>query len=244
MNLWQSLLAGCAMGFLSAGHCLGMCGPIAFFIGAGGTSARGFSRIAPFLWLGAGKALTYGWIGLLFGFAGHMLTKWGRWMGFAMSLPLVSGIGLILIGLWIAGLFPKAHLRLTFLESRVAAYMNSFKKPQSPAVLLCGGILWGFLPCPMVLVPALGSAVSGGVSGLEGAIKGFVMMAGFGAGTVPALAVSGLGGGELLAKMKRRMSPGWVGLCLAAGGVLLIVFSFTMQGAHAKGCCALAMPVS
>lgn len=240
MNVAQSAAAGFALGLLSAGHCLGMCGPVAFFVGSGQNAAsRGrLARLAPYFWLCAGKALTYAWIGLLFGYAGHLLTRWSQWMGLSRLLPLVSGGSMVLAGLWIAGLLPKPAFRAGVLEQKVSEYLRSFKRRQTPPVLFAAGMVWGFLPCPMVLVPALASAVQGGVSGAQGALHGFFMMAGFGAGTFPALAAAGLGG-DWTARLRGRLSPLWAGLCLAGFGAALIGFYWTSHANPHSTCCPL-----
>lgn len=230
------MAAGGVLGLLSSAHCLGMCGPIALFAGAraGGADARG--RAPALVWMCAGKALTYGCIGLLFGWAGHLLTSWGAWMGVAHALPVAGGSILILAGLFVAGVFPRLEIRLRGLESRLGEALGSLGgRPGAPA-FLAAGMLWGLLPCPMVLVPALASAVSGGAGGVEGAARGFFMMTGFGLGTTPALLVPGLAGERLLGKVRPFGHPAWMGAILIALGAGLVIWGPRMSSS-AHGCC-------
>lgn len=237
MDFLAFTCAGFLLGLFSSGHCLGMCGPIAFLIGSRqeDISAGVFKRLSPMLLLGTGKAFTYGWIGLTFGAAGHLLTRWSHWLGFAQYMPLVSGVGLIYAGLSIAGWLPKWYGRVHLLEAKLFSVFQSLKKRQGQLTLFAGGMLWGFLPCPMVLVPALASAVSGGVGGVPGALQGFFMMFGFGMGTLPALAVSSLGGNYFSKKFRFKWSPAWSGVCLTGIGVILICF-FGFHSANHANC--------
>ncbi len=238
MSFFLWIAGGFSLGLLSAGHCLGMCGPIAFFIGSGRNPNEQsfFKKISPFLWLSAGKALTYGWIGLIFGWAGVFLTRWSQWMGFAKMLPVAAGVSMIATGLYVAGAFPKFHVRLRAAENGLGGLLQSLRHGENPAALFAAGMLWGLLPCPMVLVPALGAAISGGSGGAPGALRGFFMMAGFGLGTLPAIAAGGLGGGYLLKNLRRHWKPVWAGLGLAGVGVVLIVFSTFHCGTSGQCC--------
>lgn len=234
----QLFFLGIGLGFLSSGHCLGMCGPIAFFLGTNQLKPDS-PRIAKallFITLGAGKALTYGWIGLIFGWAGHLLTEWSDWMGFARALPWISGFFFILSGAAVAGWIPKLEWKVRGMESRFQQLFQSFRKKHDTGSLFALGMLWGLLPCPMVLAPALGAAVSGSAKGLEGALQGFFMMAGFGLGTIPALYTSAMTGQWL--NRLRRWSPLAVGLALMVLGISSMAAAYWMgasPGGHS--CC-------
>lgn len=227
---------GIALGFFSSGHCLGMCGPIAFFFGAhqAGPEAGRFEKFRLFLSLGLGKAFTYAWIGLLFGAAGHLLTRWSSWMGFSMALPWITGILFIFSGLSLAGFFPKLEIFFHSIENYLRRLFLSFRTRQNGGSHFAMGMMWGLLPCPMVLAPALAAAVSGAVGGTEGAIRGFFMMIGFGLGTIPALYA-----GALAAQWLRRVrtwSPRIVGFSLVGFGTAVLFFSSAMLHSPVFGC--------
>lgn len=157
-------------------------------------------------------------------------------MGLAHALPVVSGVTLIIAGLFVAGAFPRLEIRLKGLESRLGEAFGSLGGRAGTPAYLAAGMLWGLLPCPMVLVPALGSAVSGGVGGAAGAAQGFFIMAGFGLGTAPALLAAGLGGDRLFSTIRAYWRPAWMGAVLIVIGVALIVFAIQMtRSGH--GCC-------
>jgi len=217
-------LAGLALGFLSSGHCLGMCGPIAFFLGSHQLPPESSrpERCLLFLILGLGKALTYAWFGLFFGLAGHVLTQWSAWLGFSRALPWISGTLFILAGLVLLGVLPQFHHAVRGLEKNFSGFLQSFRKRQSKGTLFAMGMLWGCLPCPMVLAPALAAAVSGSAGGLEGAVRGFLMMFAFGLGTIPALYGSAAAGRRLT--QLRRFSPVVLGAGLILLGIASIAF--------------------
>jgi len=216
--------AGLTLGFLASGHCLGMCGPIAFFLGAHQLPPQSSwqKKIILFLTLGSGKALTYAFLGLLFGLAGHALADWTEWLGFAQALPWISGALFILAGLAMTGWLPQFHNLVSGLETRLGGLLQSFRKKQDRGSLFAMGMLWGLLPCPMVLAPALAAAVSGSVGGADGAMRGFFMMFGFGLGTIPAL-YSGAAAGVWLLRL-RRYSPVVLGLSFILLGIASILF--------------------
>lgn len=229
-------LIGFTLGIFSAGHCLGMCGPIAFFFGTHQcrSSAGSFEKIRLFLSLGVGKALTYAWIGLIFGAAGHLLTQWSEWLGFSRALPYLTGALFIFSGLAMAGFLPKFEIVLHGLEQSLRRLFSSFRSTQTPGSWFAMGMIWGLLPCPMVLAPALGAAVSGSSGGWEGALKGFFMMFGFGLGTIPAL-YSGALAADWLNKI-RIWSPRIVGFSLISFGVACLFFSSAMTAHGLSGC--------
>ncbi len=228
--LWAA--AGFWLGILSSLHCLGMCGPIAFFIGSGRSGRRGFfQKTGPFLWITAGKALTYGCIGLTFGWAGYFLTRWDPWTRFSRDLPLASGLLMIAAGLYAAGYFPALRKRFHAAEAKLGGLLQGLRAVENPGAFFAAGMLWGFLPCPMVLLPALGAVFSGGSGGATGALRGFFMMLGFGIGTAPAIVAGGLGGSLLLQNLRRRLRPAWTGLGMAGLGAALVIFSMMHSAA-------------
>lgn len=157
-------------------------------------------------------------------------------MGLAQALPIVSGALLILAGFYVGGLFPRLEIRLRSLEARLGGAFGALGSHPGAPTLLAAGMLWGLLPCPMVLVPALGSAVSGGAGGPSGAVRGFLIMTGFGLGTAPALIAAGLGGDRLLKALRAHWHPAWMGMLLVALGAGLIYAALRM-GCPAHGHC-------
>ena len=225
--------SGFVLGLLSSAHCLGMCGPIAFFLSSKSAQAFAHSK-SKWAFLFLGKSFTYALIGLFFGFAGHALTQWSSWMGISKAMPAVSGVLFILTGLSIAGFIPKLELAAHKLEGFLRPAFSSLTTETNLSSYFSLGMLWGFLPCPMVLAPALGSAVTGSIGGVSGAIQGFAMMFAFGLGTIPALLASGASAHYL--NRVRRLSPRFVGICFVVLGFACFVFSSAMVKAVQGHC--------
>lgn len=232
----ELFISGLTLGFLASGHCLGMCGPIAFFLGAHQLppDSPWTKKVLLFLILGFGKALTYAWFGLAFGFAGHVLTRWSQWFGFSLALPWISGSLFILAGLVMAGWLPRFHSTVRGLEKRLSGLLQTFRKKQDLASLFAMGMLWGLLPCPMVLAPALAASVSGAVGGMEGAMRGFFLMLSFGLGTIPAL-YFGAAAGNWLSQL-RRYSPLVLGITFILLGIASILFPQILMNLPGVNC--------
>lgn len=129
-----------------------------------------------------GRILSYSLIGAIVGFTGSLTIKS---IGLpVVSLKLVSGLFLILLGLyigqWFMGLTKVEHIGRTlwrFLSplSKSLIPVNSHNK----SLLL--GILWGWLPCGLIYSTLTWSLASGS------ALNGALIMTAFGLGTLPAL---------------------------------------------------------
>ncbi|MCG3175700.1 MAG: hypothetical protein MOGMAGMI_00633 [Candidatus Omnitrophica bacterium] len=181
-------------------------------------------------WLVLGKALTYGCIGLFSGWSGRALVRWTGWEGLGHALPLVSGVTLVLAGLVTLGALRGLEPRLHAIETRLGVLLASHAGARrTPGSSLAAGMLWGLLPCPMVLVPAVGAAIAGGAGGPRGAYQGFFIMVGFGLGTAPALFAGGLGLGRLLSTLRGPTRPVWPGAALIAAGGAFIYLSLSMN---------------
>lgn len=225
-SIWIWISGGFILGLMSSAHCLGMCGPLAILVGTklGGTEVSSRKRFWLTMLAATGKAFTYSLIGLAFGFAGALLSDWSRWMKLSHLFPVIASAILIITGLGLIGIFPRLELRLKPVETFL---FSSFRK-NIPDGQISGafvsGMLWGFLPCPMVLVPALAAAVSGGAAGVEGAMRGFFMMLAFGAGTFPAI-VSSAYAGSLIRFNLGRWAQFAAGMALIFLGIGSIYFS-------------------
>jgi hypothetical protein len=194
--LWLWISGGFILGLFSAGHCFAMCGPLAVFLGTrlGGETISARKRLVLQLVMASGKAFTYAVIGLVFGFAGALLYDGMRWMKFSHLFPVLMSALLIFTGMSLLGLLPKFELRSRMFESKLIGFLGRRFTGNYFSGAFLTGLLWGFLPCPMVLVPALGAVVSGWEGGIPGAMRGFFMMLAFGAGTFPAILSSAFAG--------------------------------------------------
>jgi hypothetical protein len=206
------LVLGAALltGLLGTVHCGAMCGGIAVGLGSAGPVGRaGYRAIASNL----GRVLGYALAGAAVGGLGGGLLDAMALEGLAGTLRI--GIGLVLLWAalrivrprWAAALpAPPLWHWLAPLRRRVPA-----DGPLRPWVM---GLLWGWLPCGF-------SAIVLTAAWLEAdALHGALLMAAFGLGTLPVMAMLGWSG----ARWGRR-TPAWRhagAAVIAASGVLTL----------------------
>lgn len=174
--LWEAFI----LGLVGSLHCAGMCGPLALALPQTGFGNRGyfFGRIA----YNAGRLLTYGLMGIVFGLFGKAILMAGiqRWVSITLGV------------LFLAGLLTSKRLALVSPVTRLVGFlktkMSSLLRRRSTFALLLLGILNGLLPCGLVYLAGAGAAVTGGV------LSGITYMAAFGAGTIPMMLAISLSG--------------------------------------------------
>lgn len=200
-------------------HCAGMCGPLAAVASA---PVRTHLPVLPScaatpvgaLHYNAGRLAAYVTLGMLAGGAGALAEFGGAAVGIqgaAIALASVALVAMGAHGLWRwahgsrAGATPPA-------PARWAARLHG--KRSFPAGL---GVLTGLMPCGWLWANVV---VAGGAGS---PLAGALVMATFWVGTVPALAIVGIG----LAKLGRRAGHHlrWAVplLMLAAGGTTLVI---------------------
>jgi hypothetical protein len=156
-------------------HCIGMCGPIALSMPVwnGQSPAKSFSIIAYFL----GKTLSYGLLGLLFGWLGQQLFM----AGFQQVLSMALGLCMLVFS--IATLWKPVIFHQNKLTQRIgdllSPWMGRFIGSRKPYASLVLGGLNGFLPCGLVYT-SLSAAMATGDAFIAAA---FMMV--FGLATMP-----------------------------------------------------------
>ncbi|KXO13436.1 putative membrane copper tolerance protein [Moritella sp. JT01] len=176
------------IGILGAGHCIAMCGGISGAIAHANTqSSPQTTSLAP-LFYNLGRITSYTLIGAIVGYTAQIGLNFGAGYDLLVILRFVSGITLILIGLYIAQL-NSAILQLEKVGRLVWRYIQplarQFLPLKTPYHAFPLGFLWGWLPCGLVY-SALTLALSSG-SALESALTMFA----FGLGTFPIMFLVG-----------------------------------------------------
>ncbi len=166
----------------SFGHCIGMCGGIVIAYSTTKVDAgwgRGKQALAHILY-SLGRTVTYGVLGVLFGYLGGVTTFSNVANG---SLLIVAGIAMALAGLSLVGMLPFLKLPENAISSNpwFGKIFSALLKDQSLFSLYFLGMLNGLLPCGFVYFFAITAASTG--SPLWG---GIVMLI-FGLSTMPAL---------------------------------------------------------
>jgi uncharacterized protein len=210
----------------SFGHCIGMCGPL---VAAFSLPLEKRRLLPANLLYHLGRVTTYSLIGGVTGLTGSFVGIASHFGSFQKAVMTCTGLLIIFMGLVLGGWVPA--LRLPEKESGrhrlVERILRLVSEGGSPGAFFPLGLALGFLPCGLVYGALLSSARVGMEAGSlpEGFLKGFLMMALFGAGTVPGLLIvaktAGLLGGKLRARLYR------------AAAVLMIIVGaiFAVRGA-------------
>jgi sulfite exporter TauE/SafE len=216
-NIYLVLLLGGLLG--SLGHCLGMCGPLVVMVSTGFKS-HGIAVLPGQLLYHAARTTVYALLGAVMGALGAVLGVGGT--GSVPGLLSVAlGALVIAFGLSYLGWLPLGRIEgggswLT------GAMGRAIRRGGLASAALLGG-LNGLLPCGLVYSALLIAASTGGP------LRGAAAMAVFGAGTLPAMLVAGLGAGQLSAGARQALSR-------AAGVLIMLVgVQLALRGLAALG---------
>ncbi|MCP4360399.1 MAG: sulfite exporter TauE/SafE family protein [Chloroflexi bacterium] len=196
--MWAVLLLGLTG---SLGHCVGMCSGVALLLGRRG-QARGWRVI----FLHLGRVTTYGLLGAAAGSLGFSIMKFISYCAAALSgqsdatavngllwlqggLALLTAVLSIYMALALLGQLPSPELFFTGFTRRWGQLMRRVTASPPPAnpptqkaniLTLYGlGMLWGALPCGLVMTALVAAAVAGSPQ------RGALTMLAFGLGTYP-----------------------------------------------------------
>ncbi len=199
MYFCTMMVVGFLTGLMGSLHCAGMCGPIALAL-----PYRGW-RVGLYH---LGRILTYGLIGLLFGYAGEGLFFVG------MQQYLSIAAGLVMIGVyWFPEVISGPSARWSAALTRL--FGGYFQRRDAWAAFSVG-VLNGLLPCGLVYTAALG-AVS-----LAHIWQGGLFMLFFGLGTIPMMATFSLHH-QLLTPARRKKMRLALPVFVTVLGVLLVM---------------------
>lgn len=218
---------------LGSMHCVGMCGPLAFWASGGSESSRLGAHTPRAKWVAitlyhAGRLSTYLGVGLLAGSLGSLTNISGSSLGIQLLAARIVGGAMVLIGCWqiFRILMPRD-------SSRFVGNSLPGKKPIGSGNLisqlmvklrpwimslplhlrgLFTGAITPFLPCGWLYLFALVAAGTGH------ALWGGLVMTAFWVGTVPALLVLVAGVQKLSTKFRRFVPIAAALLLIASGG--------------------------
>lgn len=205
------LVAALLSGLFSVGHCLPMCGGLVTLLAQGVASKPFGQRLMLVLALSIGRVATYTALGLGLGAVVQAAVMGSGWQTLAELLRLLSGVLLILMGLYVGRFWfglSKLERIGARLWPRLQPAMQQLRALRHPGQALAAGALWGLLPCGLVY-SALATAAARADAN-EAAM--FMLM--FGLGTLPVLTMTGL-----MASPRTRPLP--AALRLAAGLALI-----------------------
>jgi sulfite exporter TauE/SafE len=233
MDLTTSFLAAFLIGLSGGAHCFGMCGGIvgALTLGLPATPGRPFLGRLPFLLAyNLGRLSSYVVAGTLAGGVGAWATHLMAVHQAQLTLQLVAGLFMILLGLYLAGWW-MGLARVEQAGGRVWRRIEPLGRRllpvRTPAQALGIGLVWGWLPCGLVysvLVWAMGAG---------GALNGGLLMLCFGLGTLPALLAMGAFAATLAGFIRRPWVRQVAGALVIGFGIYQISLAARMmlQGA-------------
>jgi uncharacterized protein len=199
------------LGVVSSLHCAQMCGPIVLSYSMGG---RGTA--AGHLCYNGGRLITYAVLGALAGAMGHAMGFMGRLAGIQQTAAMVSGVLMIIAGVFMTGAIPAQRLvqldrfGVSTLFSRTIGRLILAPGALSKLAL---GLAMGFLPCGLLYAALLKAASTG--APLDGAAS----MAAFGAGTAGTLLAIGIFSSAVTLRLGR-----WSNRLATASVVVMGVF--------------------
>jgi len=220
------------LGTIGSVHCLGMCGGFVAAAAARDGAMRASAPLLPAatmlrrqLAYHAGRASGYALLGAAFGAAGAAALETAALLPLQRGLFLFANLVLLALGVSLAAGRPG----LGGLQRVGAAIFARVLPSVQPLLSLPGttgrvalGLLWGFVPCGLVYSMLPLALFSGGVW------QGALVMLAFGAGTVPALAATGLAlrlPGRALGVRGWRYLAGAIVIAFALAGLYRTVFA-------------------
>jgi sulfite exporter TauE/SafE len=208
----QLFLTAITLGLLGSFHCIGMCGPIALALPVHHYSP--FKKYTGIALYNAGRMVTYGFLGLLFGLLGQSFFIGG----FQQVVSLAIGI-LLLLSVILPRLAIFNSGNTAFFYSFVGTVKNSLGKlfnKKGISVLFLIGALNGLLPCGLVYLGIAGAIASGDY------LKGTGFMLYFGLGTAPIMFIVPLLG-QFVSLRYRNTIRKTIPVIVSLMGIMLIV---------------------
>lgn len=206
------IFSGLLLGLLGSLHCVGMCGPIAFLLPLDHQSPA--KKLAQIFLYHFGRLLTYGALGVLFGWFGKGLFVAD------MQQRLSIAIGILMI---LAVLIPMKFLQRSKISQWSFSWMSRAKtalgkqlKKNRTSALFSIGLLNGLLPCGMVYMGLFGALAF--ASPLQ---SGLYMLL-FGVGTIPLMTTAAYLGNFLSVSMRQKITKA-IPVAVVVIGLLFIL---------------------
>lgn len=220
-----TIVGGLLLGLASTLHCAGMCGGIATSLTLAFGSDGHAGRLRVLMLAQAGRVTAYILAGAILGAAGSGLYgAFDRAAAFRV-MQWAGAVTLVWIGITMTGLLPMpaaVDRAVAGVSGRLARVLAPFR--HSPLGPYLSGLTWGIIPCPMVYGALFTAMLTG--SWLGGAL----VMAGFGAGTLPGVTLTALGLGALARIDKQRMARAAVGVAIALFGIFTVLPGSPING--------------
>ena len=199
MTLEVLLFSAFVAGLFGSIHCVGMCGGITSALGL---TIKNERKVLYSVLFQLGRIASYAIAGSLIALLGASLLGIDKPGMATMVLRLLAAIFMFLLGLYLAGWFPK-FVVLERIGMPIWRKISPISQKLIPvtkmyqALLL--GAVWGWIPCGLVYSVLIWSAAS--VNPLSGALT----MVSFGLGTMPAMLAFTIGASQMVALMTQSI---------------------------------------
>ena len=219
-----------SFGLLSGLHCVQMCGPIvlsySLSMAKEGSIGQGVWRAH--LAYNAGRILTYMLLGGVAGALGRTIGLLGRMAGVASGARIAAGAAMIVTGILVSGIVPKASLvqiQSRGITGRLSGSIGRLITGTAVRGKFALGLMLGFLPCGLIYAALLKAVET------SGAAAGALTMLAFGLGTAVSLVSIGFASslfGNRLGRWTNR---------LAGFSVMLFGLILLLKGLSGKPIC-------
>lgn len=225
-----TFLSALVVGLIGTTHCAGMCGGIAGVLSIGTESLPTGSRLLRVFAYNAGRIASYTAAGALAGAAGASLggllpPDVARHVAMGVSAAFMIMLALYMVGR--GGLLVQLERLGGRLWQRLKPLGLRLLPARNTGQAFALGLVWGWLPCGLVYTALAWSLASGS------AVRGAVLMLGFGLGTLPGLMTMGMAGSWLLAWRERPLVRYAAGLVLVGFAVTTLWHGFGPASPHA-----------
>lgn len=227
MNEPLSSTTAFIIGLLSAVHCIGMCGGImsALSLAIPPEQRRRGRVIVMIISYNLGRITSYTIAGALVGGLGSALLN--TYAGAAMALRVGAGLMLIAMGLYLGNWWHG----LTRLERAGAVFWRilqplgkRFTPATHPMRTFLLGMVWGWLPCGLVYTQLTWAATAANWE------QSAIIMLSFGAGTLPAMILTGSFARELNQIIRAKSTRVVAALSVMLFGVWTIIAAVQHHG--------------
>jgi sulfite exporter TauE/SafE len=181
-------------GLLMGTHCVGMCGGFVLAYVSRGARRGPGAYLSHFLY-GAGKLISYTAIGAMFGLVGSFIAFTPAMRA---TVAVLAGVFLVFYGLYTLGLFPALRRFVARAPSPLGRVVDRETRRRSHpfAIGLLGGLMVACGPLGAMYVVAAGTG---------SAWQGALLLACFGAGTLPALVGFGVAASFVSLRLSTRV---------------------------------------
>ena len=209
----MTLISAMVLGFLGSFHCIGMCGPIALSLPV--QHLQGSDKMLGIGLYNTGRVTMYALLGVFFGAIGFSF----QYFGWQQLLSVAMGSLLILIFLIrVFGfrLSIKKNADIPLWNRIIISKLYPLMQRPQKRFLFLTGFLNGLLPCGLVYMALAGAIATGNI------IHSALFMAGFGAGTLPAMVMASFAAGAISLRTRNKIRKSLPYL-LGIMGLLLIL---------------------